>query len=157
MSMCKVVSWDAGDGYLLWLMCNLGKSLVAFALLHFVLQAKLHVIAGISWLPTFAFQPPMMQIHLFLYNSCVYSCHLFLISSSVRSVQFVSFIVPIFPWKFSLVFDFLGEISSLSHSSVFYFFALITEEGFPHWALEKVYTVSKNKTGSGLCLRLWTP
>ena len=29
------------------------------------------------------------------------------------------------------IFDFLEEISSLSHSSVFlYFFALITEEGF---------------------------
>ena len=34
--------------------------------------------------------------------------------------------------KFSLgIFDFLEEISSLSHSIVFlYFFALITEEGF---------------------------
>ena len=33
----------------------------------------------------------------FLYNSCVYSCHLFLISyASVRSIPFLSFIVPIF-------------------------------------------------------------
>ena len=31
----------------------------------------------------------------FLYSSCVYSCHLFLISSaSVRSIPFLSFIVP---------------------------------------------------------------
>ena len=60
----------------------------------------------------------------FLYSS-VYSCHLFLISSaSVRSILFVSFIVPMFAWNF------LDEISSL-HSLVFlYFFALITEEGF---------------------------
>ena len=59
-----------------------------------------------------------------LYSS-VYSCHLFLISSaSVRSILFVSFIVPMFAWNF------LDEISSL-HSLVFlYFFALITEEGF---------------------------
>jgi len=39
----------------------------------------------------------------FLYSS-VYSSHLFLISSaSVRSLQFLSFIVPIFAWDFPLV------------------------------------------------------
>ena len=41
---------------------------------------------------------------LFLYSSFVYSCHLFLISSaSVRSIPFLSFIVPIFAWNVSLV------------------------------------------------------
>ena len=40
----------------------------------------------------------------FLYSSSVYSCHLFLISSaSVRSIPFLSFIVPIFAWNVSLV------------------------------------------------------
>ena len=43
-----------------------------------------------------------------LYSSLVYSCYLFLISSStVRSKPFLSFIVPIFAWKFpsaSLIF-----------------------------------------------------
>ena len=39
----------------------------------------------------------------FLYSS-VYSCHLFLISSAtVRSVPFLSFIVPTFAWNISLV------------------------------------------------------
>ena len=39
----------------------------------------------------------------FLYSS-VYSCHLFLISSaSVRSIPFLSFIVPIFAWNVPLV------------------------------------------------------
>ena len=39
----------------------------------------------------------------FLYSS-VYSCHLFLISSSsVRSILFLSFIEPIFPWIVPLV------------------------------------------------------
>jgi len=68
----------------------------------------------------------------FLYSSSVISCHLFLISSaSVRSIPFLSFIVPIFAWNVPLVSNFLEEISSLSHSIVFlYFFALITEEGF---------------------------
>ena len=41
---------------------------------------------------------------LFLYSSSVYSCHFFLISSaSVRSIPFLSFIVPIFPWNVPLV------------------------------------------------------
>ena len=67
-----------------------------------------------------------------LHFTSVYSCHLFLISSaSVRSISFLSFIVPIFAWNFPLVSNFLEEISSLSHSIVFlYFFALISEEGF---------------------------
>ena len=80
---------------------------------------------------------------LFLYSS-VYSCHLFLISSvSVRSIPFLSFIVPISQlfMKCSLgISNFLEEISSLSHSIVFlYIFALITEEGFlisPCFSLE---------------------
>ena len=63
----------------------------------------------------------------FLYSS-VYSCHLFLISSaSVRSILFLSFIVPIFAWNVPLVSLNFLEFSSLSHSVVFlYFFALIT-------------------------------
>ena len=78
----------------------------------------------------------------FLYSSSVYSYHLFLISSaSVRSIPFVSFIVPIFAWNIPLVsLNFLEEISSRSHSVVFlYFFALITEESFlisPCYSLE---------------------
>ena len=41
---------------------------------------------------------------IFLYSSSVYSSHLFLISSvSIRSIQFLSFIVPIFAWNIPLV------------------------------------------------------
>ena len=40
----------------------------------------------------------------FLYTSYMHSCHLFLISSaSVRSLTFLSFIVPIFAWSVPLV------------------------------------------------------
>ena len=71
----------------------------------------------------------------------VYSCHLFLISSaSIRSIPFLSFIVPIFAGNVSLVSVFLEQISSLSHSIVFLcFLPLITEEGFlisPCYSLE---------------------
>ena len=68
----------------------------------------------------------------FLYSSSVYSCHLFLISyASVRSLPFLSFIVPIFAWnmKCSLgISNFLEEISSLSYSVVFLYFFCID-----HW------------------------
>ena len=78
----------------------------------------------------------------FLYTSFVYSCHLFLISSaSVRSIPFLSFIMPIFAWIFFPgISNFSEEISSLSHSIIFlYFFAMITEKGFlisPCYSLE---------------------
>ena len=39
-------------------------------------------------------------IKIFLYSSSVYACHFFLISSAfVRSVPFLSFIMPIFAWN----------------------------------------------------------
>ena len=60
-------------------------------------------------------------------NSSVYSCYLFLISSaSVRSLPFLSFIVPIFAWNVPLVsLNFLEEISSLTHSIFFPLFLCI--------------------------------
>ena len=46
------------------------------------------------------------------YNSSMYSCHIFLISSaSVRSILFLPLIVPIFVWSVPLVSNFLEEIS----------------------------------------------
>ena len=76
---------------------------------------------------------------LFLYSSSVYSYHLFLISSaSVKSIPFLSYIVPIFAWNIPLV-----SLIFLKRSLVFpyflYFFAMITEEGFlisPCYSLE---------------------
>ena len=38
MSMCRILSCAVGRGCLLWAVCSLGKTLLAFALLHFVLQ-----------------------------------------------------------------------------------------------------------------------
>ena len=40
MSMCRVVSYIVGRGCLLWPVHSLGKILLAFALLHFVLQGQ---------------------------------------------------------------------------------------------------------------------
>ena len=76
----------------------------------------------------------------FLYSSSVYSCHLLIFHTSVRSIIFLSFIVPIFAWNVSFVSLIFLKRYHLSHSTVFfYFFALITEEGFlisPCYSLE---------------------
>ena len=64
------------------------------------------------------------SLRSFLYRSSVYSYHLFLISSaSVRSIPFLSFIVPIFAWNVPLgISNFLEDVSSPSHSVVFLYF-----------------------------------
>ena len=64
---------------------------------------------------------------------CILATSSYLSSASVRSIPFLSFIVPIFAWNVPLIIsNFLEEISSLSHCIVFfYFFALkAAEEGF---------------------------
>ena len=56
-------------------------------------------MSGSRWVIT-----PSWSWRSFLYSSSVYSCHLFLISSaSVRSMPFLSFTEPIFPWNVPLV------------------------------------------------------
>ena len=77
----------------------------------------------------------------FLYSSCVYSCHLFLISSaSIKSSLFSLYHAhPCMKCLFAIS-NFLEEISSLSHSIAFlYFLALFIKEGFlisPCYSLE---------------------
>ena len=69
----------------------------------------------------------------FLCSSYVYSCHLFLISSvSVRSIPFLSFIVPIFAWNVPLV-----SLIFLNRSLVFplLFFSSISL----HWSPRKAF------------------
>ena len=48
MSMCKVVSYVVERGCLLWLVHSLGKTLLAFALLHFVLQGQTCLLLLVS-------------------------------------------------------------------------------------------------------------
>ena len=69
----------------------------------------------------------------FLHSSSLYSCHLLLMASvTVRSIPFLSFIVPIFAWKFPLVSPvFLKRSLVFPILIVFlYCYALVTEEGF---------------------------
>ena len=68
--------------------------------LFIVILPKAHLtshsrMSGSRWVITALWLPGSWRS--FLYSSYVYSCYLFLISSaSVRSIQFLSFIVPIF-------------------------------------------------------------
>ena len=67
MSMCKVFSCIVEKGSLLWPVYSLGKTLLVFSLLHFVLQGQTCLLTpDISWLPTFAFQISMMKRTSFL-------------------------------------------------------------------------------------------
>ena len=69
----------------------------------------------------------------FLYNSSVYSCHPFLISSaSVRSRPFLSFIEPIFAWNCPLV-----SLICLKRSLVFPI--LLFSSISLHWSLKKAF------------------
>ena len=69
----------------------------------------------------------------FLYSSSVYSCHLFLISyTSVRSILFLSFIVPVFAWNIPLV-----SLIFLKRSLVFP--VLLFSSISLHWSLRKAF------------------
>ena len=65
MSMCRVFSCVVGRRCLLWPVHSLGKTLLAFALLHSI-RPNLPVTPGVSWLPTFAFQSLIMKRKSFL-------------------------------------------------------------------------------------------
>ena len=69
---------------------------------------------------------------IFLYSS-VYICHLFLISSaSVRSIPFLSFIVPIFAWNVPLESLIFLKISLVFHILLFSSISF-------HWPLKKAF------------------
>ena len=83
MSMYRVFSCVVGRGCLPWSVYSFGKTLLAFDLFC-TPRLNLPVTLGISWLPTFAFQSPMMKGHLFW---------VFILESLVglhRTVQFQS-------------------------------------------------------------------
>ena len=91
ISMCRVFSCVVGRGCLVWSVCSLGKTLLAFALLHFVLRPNLPVTPGISWLPTFAFQAPIMKRTSFLGVSSrrsLQDLHTYLLQGLHTTVQF---------------------------------------------------------------------
>ena len=62
MSMCRVFSCVVGRGCLLWPVHPLGKTLISLCPASFCTpRPNLPVTPGVSWLPTFAFQFPIMK------------------------------------------------------------------------------------------------
>ena len=73
------------------------------------------------------------SLSTFFLSSSVYSCHLFLISSvSIRSIAFLSFIVPIFVWNVPLVCLIFLERPLVFLSLLFSSMSL-------HWSLRKAF------------------
>ena len=71
-------------------------------------------------------------IKLSLYSSSVYSCHLLISSASVRSIPFLSFIVPIFAWNGPLV-----SLIFLKRSLVFHILSFTSISLL--WSLRKAF------------------
>ena len=65
-SMCRVFSCVVGRGCLLWTVCSLGKTVSLCPASSCIPRPNLPVTPGISWLPTFAFQSPIMKRTSFL-------------------------------------------------------------------------------------------
>ena len=75
-------------------------------------------------------------LRTFLYSLSVYSCHLFLISSvSVRSLPFLSFIVPISAWNVPLVSPIFLKRSIVFHILLFSLFLCIVHLRRPYLSL----------------------
>ena len=104
--------------------------------LFVVMIPKIHLtlysrISGSRWMITASWLSGSWRS--FLYSYFVYSCHLFLISSaSVRSILFLSFVVPIFAWNVPLV-----SLIFLKRSLVFPILSFSSIS--LHWSLRKAF------------------
>ena len=103
---------------------------------HLTLHSRM---SGSKWVITASWLSGLLKS--FLYSSSVCSYHLFIISSaSVRSILFLSFIVPIFVWNIPLVL-----LIFLKRSLVFPF--LLFSSISLHWSPRKAFL--------SLCAILW--
>ena len=104
--------------------------------LFIVMLPKTHLtshsrMSGSMWVITLSWLSGSCRS--FLYNSSVYSCHLFLISSaSYRSIPFLSLIEPIFAWNIPMIF-----LIFLKRSLVFPI--LLFSSISLHWLLRKAF------------------
>ena len=112
------------------------SDLAAAAALFVVMLSKAHLtshtrMSGSRWVITPSWLSGSWRS--FFYSSSVYSCHLFLISSaSVRSIPFLSLIVPILGWKIALVSQIFLKRPQVFPILLFFSISL-------HWSLRKAY------------------
>ena len=98
---------------------------------HLTLHSRM---SGSRWVTTASWLSRSWRS--FLYSCFVYSCHLFLIfSASIRAIQFLCFIVPIFAWNVPLV-----SLIFLKRSLVFPI--LLFSSISLHWSLEEGFLIS---------------
>ena len=67
MSMCRVFSCVVGSGCLLWPVCSLGKTLLAFALLHSVLQGQICLYSRYLFTSYFCIPVPYNEKDIFFW------------------------------------------------------------------------------------------
>ena len=85
MSMCRVFSCAVGRGCLLWPLCSLGKTLLALCSASFhIPRPNLPVTPGVSWLPTFAFQSPIIHLWTFCYMNLISSLKMLIKQNEVE-------------------------------------------------------------------------
>ena len=93
MSLCRVFSCVVGRGCFLWPVRSFGKTLMSLCSASFYTpRPDFPVTPGVSRLPTFAFQSPIMKRTSFLGVSSKWSC----MSSRVLSLSHVQLFVT--PW-----------------------------------------------------------
>ena len=66
--MCKVISCVVGRECLLWTVCSLDKTLLAFALLHFVLQRETCLLLQVSSTSYFCILIPYDEKNIFIWG-----------------------------------------------------------------------------------------
>ena len=114
--------WSVGSKRVGWHLVNSEFYVALFLSLYFSFLFFLFLIE-VSWLS--------WSWRSFFYSS-VYSFHLFISSASVRSIPFLSFIVPIFAWTVPLV-----SLIFLKRSLVFPI--LLLSSISMHWLLRKAF------------------
>ena len=126
---CKTFTTSA------FMICNNSTGIPSHPLaLFIVMLSKAHMtsysrMSGSRWVITPLWLSGSWRS--FLYSSSVCSCHLFLITSaSVRSIPFLSYIEPIFPWNVPLI-----SLIYLKRSLVFPI--LLFSSISLHWSLRK--------------------
>ena len=153
MQLCNSLSifvipflWDWNENWpfpVLWPLLSFPNLLAYWVQhLHSIIFEELKYSTGIPSPPLALFVVMLPKDHLTSHSRMSgsrwvitpsYSCHLFLISSAfVRSIPFLSFIVPIFAWKIPLV-----SLVFLKRSLVFPI--LLFSSVSLHWSLRKAF------------------
>ena len=90
MYMCRVIFWVAARWCFLWPVSSLGKTLLTFALLHFVLQSQTCLLTRYLFTSYFCISIPIMKGHLLWGVSSRKSCRsLYNCSTSASSALVV--------------------------------------------------------------------